>query len=92
MSVFSENLVFRIGPPTLGAAGSVRIADAVEEGKTVAVGGVVIRVLTSSAAVVVEGVVKLESGFKLACYGLVASDAELPADLVECVGFGFVWW
>ena len=70
----------------------MRIADAVEEGKTVAVRGVVIRVLTSSVAVVVEGVVKLESGFKLACYGLVASDAELPADLVECVGFGFVWW
>ena len=72
-------------------AGPARIADAIEEDVSVAVGGVVVRVLASLAAGVVEGVVELESRFELARYGLVASDAEPPADLVELVGLGFVW-
>ena len=66
-------------------AGPARIADAIEEDVSVAVGGVVVRVLASLAAGVVEGVVELESRFELARYGLVASDAEPPADLVELV-------
>ena len=56
----------------LGVAGPARIADAIEEDVSVAVGGVVVRVLASLAAGVVEGVVELESRFELARYGLAS--------------------
>ena len=59
----------------LGVAGPVRIAsanvtgaDAVEVDETVAVRGVVIRVLMSPAAGFVVAGVELESDFELACY------------------------
>ena len=77
----------------VGTDGPVRlpIADAVEEDEAVAVRSEVVRVLMSPVAGVIEGVVELESGFELACNGLVAGEAELPADLVEFVGLCFVW-
>ena len=58
----------------------MRIADAVKEDEAVTVGGEVVRVLVSSAAGVIGGVVELESGFELTCNGLVAAEAELPAE------------